>query len=317
MVKTGKKKASKPRKGGARKRGAGNGGKGGPLIRTRGNLVPAVCSIFDPFCPQAAGAKWPDGTIYKTLTYQNRFTVTVTTGAGGAAVIWVVPGLAFNYATNSPAAGTVTWPSTMSLGGTSPANWQFGRVVSAGVKVIPTASMTNTSGYFVVTEIMEFAAGGASSSVGAMSDVEMYTQPASGGEFCWVSRAGPLGHTFRRLDANTTYQTDTADRSCLMVTLVGGPASVAAFAAEVTVNWEYYFTAQDAMNLAATPSPPANTFLTRASESVQNAVGSFVKGNQDQFGRVVEMAAGRVLRAGGNAIAGYLTGGASQLLLGM
>lgn len=305
-------KKPKPKRAARPKRGPRPVGQHPPGFRN--SLVPVVCSITDPFCPEAAGAKWPDGTIYKTVPYQNRFTISGTTGATGSAVVWLSPGLYYNYATNSPAASTVTWPNAFSIGGATPTGWQYGRIVSAGCKVMPTVSMTNSSGYFVCNEITEYAAGGASSTIGAMSDVQIMTQPMNQGEFVWISRAGPQGHVFRAPGGNTEFGTSSGDRTALMIQLVGGPASTAAFTVEVIVNWEFTFSAQDAMNPIATNSPPTNPTLQRASEAVQNAVGSFVKGNQDKIGVVVEAAAKTALRRIGNAAANYFTGGGYAML---
>lgn len=121
-------------------------------------LHEAVCSVYDPFCPGAIGAKLPDKSTANTLTFHTKSIASINTNALGNAFIWVGPDpvLCVNVGTVD-AGGVVTAYSSLSndffttivnTGGAS--QW---RVVSYGCRYYTTAPWTTATGLLVTSEV--------------------------------------------------------------------------------------------------------------------------------------------------------------------
>lgn len=56
-----------------------------------GQAVHGICSVSNPFCDEARGSKWPDGTSARTIAFPRRFRIPVTVDAAGKAGVLLNP----------------------------------------------------------------------------------------------------------------------------------------------------------------------------------------------------------------------------------
>lgn len=107
------------------------------------HLVHQICSVTNPFCPEAINAKWPDNTNYKTLpwsSYGTQQQTCVTDAAGNFARMYVGSPL-FRNQNNPTVTGTsIDFGATLSTISGFPTNVIAWRITSWGVKVQCTAS---------------------------------------------------------------------------------------------------------------------------------------------------------------------------------
>ncbi len=107
-----------------------------------------ACSITDPFCPAAFGARRPEGSNTQTITFHRDIVLPITTNVDGQAVIYVRPSHdEDSVAIPTITSGTAAAVSAMSNGGSSfPSFVSHVRVVSAGFKVWGVAAHSAAGG---------------------------------------------------------------------------------------------------------------------------------------------------------------------------
>jgi hypothetical protein len=137
-----------------------------PVVRQEKNMndVMTTCSILNPFCPAAKGARLPDGNADKTMPFQERYLVTVTTDAtyGYAAFVFCPNNNYTNWyqATAFNASKQITTWGAIQQGSTLQSNtWgtyaNRTRIVSAGIKWIPTIAATAAGGPMIISQLNE------------------------------------------------------------------------------------------------------------------------------------------------------------------
>lgn len=127
-----------------------------PTIPTE--LIHAVCSNTDPFCEHALNAKVYDTNSNRSLTFQSRDLITVTTSASGEAFIILTqnPFKAYAPAATFAAGAVATWPGAYTVNSfynqynSTGGSW---RVVSWGYKYYTTQAWTSAIGSVIITEI--------------------------------------------------------------------------------------------------------------------------------------------------------------------
>lgn len=112
-------------------------------------LLHKACSILDPFCAAARGAKVNDGSSINSLSVQCRGFVRLLTNANGFAAAAFSSDPTIGYRTADTTTGDVvnTWNADNDYSGFTgiPASAQW-RQVTGGVHVYSTASMMNNQG---------------------------------------------------------------------------------------------------------------------------------------------------------------------------
>lgn len=117
--------------------------------------VERTCSILDPFCPAAVGARLSgDGGIY-TIPMSSHWVASVTTNTAQAVAFIFYPDWNYGYAITTAVAGTFTFPALSKWpiggGGYTDDYMIEGRVVSAGFIVRNTSqAMTVSNSYLIL-----------------------------------------------------------------------------------------------------------------------------------------------------------------------
>jgi hypothetical protein len=273
----------KPKSNGA----ASTAGRKSATTAAKARHVHETCSITNPFCLAARGARRPDGLSQATLPFQVRGAIPVTTDATGAAFLAVVPGLGvYGTLTATLAAGTWTTAAALTqLPGSAflVTNASFLRIVSMGAVFRSTVSMTDCQGTLLHAVR---TAGTVAQTIPALNMNNVEVQMGSmktGQEYTWIAK--PLGasaHAFvERATAVTSTMGDWKWTQCYFE-VSGGPASVAVGVVEVVVNVELQLgsTAISTTGLGGVPlgSKPANPVAVRGQQQVQSTIPSIIMG---------------------------------------
>lgn len=255
MSKNKNKKQKKPANGGKSKRKLGNNN------RTHGafsSLTSMVCSNSNPFCPEANGAKLYDDNSSRSLTFQDRFIVSVSTDANGNAFIAVGTGARTGSNVATVTAGAVAswagWSAGGFYGTLSTAAGTY-RAVSSGFRWRTTQAWTDATGYIILTEHVD-------------------DPTANTGYGFNNARLGPTSELFPVRDADlyfvakpqgmaATSYTDIASTATLPFTIgtlaiSGATASTTIGVIEVIVNYEWLPLIGTAYGTLSTPAAPSN-----------------------------------------------------------
>jgi hypothetical protein len=162
----------------------------------------ATCSILNPFCPGAKGAKFPDGMGTNTIAFQSHGRLTMAGGITG-----LTTGNMTILAAGAPY-GSLT-ATGYSAGFTFPTIWtQYSatslmngcgtyRIVSFGAIIRVASNVTNTSGILTLSTIspnQNYLGGGTVITNSNYEYVEQSSYPlAVGAEYCWIAK--PVGVT--------------------------------------------------------------------------------------------------------------------------
>lgn len=298
-----------------------------------------VCSITDPFCVQALGQRWPDGTSVRTVPYQVRFVLPMTTGANGNVGAVFYPGFVkyggnfFQALTTTDFLGTMATfdPTNVKTSKISeayfiPSDGQISqtRLVSHGIRWIPSVTPMLAKGNTVMCQgypvdgFFQTAAFGmptawSSWKIGSIRDDSTTLMG-------YAAPAGPEARSFHPPEgffadevATTQFRVATRDWTPLFFAILGAEASSQVGFLEVVYNFELVYTLDSAM-IAFAPRPsPANSVLTDASNHVMTVMDGVVKTTAAAAERAIVNKAvgfleGAINRAGA-FVGGYLTGG--------
>jgi hypothetical protein len=308
-----KKKKSRNRK----RKGKGMSGGGAALAKVK----KAICSISDPFCPAAYGAKYPDSNSANTLSWTNESWYNLTTDANGngAIAFSADPGFGSSQAATIAIGGTVTTWNTSQVY----PNWtNFAsvgvafRVVSHGVHVRPTTSANTSQGSI---GIIVFPANTGTTSTGTVdlnSMMYSYNERASCTDFqglTAVARAeGTASHEFRSTFAPGSIQFSPAGFDVPIVYAIGAVASSSVAQIRLVTHYELMFSNTSVFNSIATKPATENPSIVAGNNFVQKMLMPVLRGGQDAVMMHTENLAERfargILQLGGAAIGGMLGG---------
>jgi hypothetical protein len=224
------------------------------------HLAKTVCSNLDPFCPHAMGAKLHDENGARSLTFQSRQTTIFTTDANGRLMVFwgYSPRQYYSIATMDITGVVTSWSAATdnnfySTIGTTSGKW---RVVSWGVHVTSMMPYNTASGVYIATEVTE-APVATSQVIGSNAyGAESHISPAPAAEFYFVAK--PLSMVANNYIEDVTTVVNN-NYTSFVLALMGAPASTAAFAAEVIINYEWIpHTQGSGYNLMTSPSAPYN-----------------------------------------------------------
>jgi hypothetical protein len=180
-----------------------------------GNLVRQACSIMDPFCPAAKGAKFPDGRGTRTLPQQLTGYIVMAGGTASApnnAATALAPGAPYGYSVaTGVTGGNFNFGSSWTKYGQSTlfeekcANY---RIVSFGAVVRVVSSVGDTAGSIAFNTLgPEFGAISGDVIPPMSSDYEeqQVFPLATGATYTWVSKPqGSDATEFLKQDGNNT-----------------------------------------------------------------------------------------------------------------
>jgi len=255
-----------------------------------------ICSITDPFCAGAVGSKYMDFGSVKSLAYPVHGRFSLTTNATGQASVLLFPSYTYFpwiYATTM-AASVATFTGAMTAGGNL-ANVDTVRVVSMGVKIRSIVAPLSASG---IVRIRGFAPKntGNFSSIGITTfNCDYYEDVPI--NFCKevdviLRRTDPTAKNWRTLaEMSSTANGDgqiLPGFGALMISVDGGPVSLASLDIEYFVNWEVVIDDSNALAQVQTSSPSFNPTVSTAIDIVSSTARNIFTNGANQVAGYIE-----------------------------
>jgi len=267
------------------------------------SLLKSVCSLTDPFCEDARGAKYPDINQARTLPYSGRALYTLSTDSTGYGSVVLYPALKFAYL---PANG----------GSTAAASYY-----SAGVEVF---TLPQASKYRMVSCGWRLSAASAPLYQQGVVSVRMFSGHTGFLETgipvqsynCPMAKDIPLQsvHNTKLIslktsinatdftvptEEQTTYSPDTwldPEWTWFVVSVVGGPVSSGALSIEFFYNMEVMFDITNAISQLVTPSAPMKPHALSLAQQVSQEVGPIVVEGAKDIGTLLLTTAKRRIK---------------------
>lgn len=276
-----------------------------------------VCSITNPFCPQAIGAKYPDGSLVRTLVFTvNGKALNLSSNASGEGAVAFLGGVNQVMGSSSITGGVPTWTNPTPNYAPFPSTPYRFRIVSWGVRLSNIASPMTAAGvvrirlYSPLTfaGMMNTATGVAKSDIAdifadAVFDVAL-PKMINEDVFIVSKPIGDNARLFIQPDTATLTGWTNPGWQVIQIGLSGCPNSTACIQASLFYHYEYIAAEGDSTNSFSTPGRADSPVVKAAGTSVLQQVGNFVEGTLSKVESVFESKAGRLV---GAALAGYAT----------
>lgn len=243
-------------------------------------LIKQVCSITDPFCAIAKGARWPDSSQTPSLPFQMHAMIPLVSDASGTRSIAFIPGWFFNYAVNASVSGSSYVFNTMANMNASTLTPNNVRLISAGIKLHCPLPPLTTQGLVYIrqfpingTELLDIAARsfrGNYTRELALKDVK--------GDVVVMRDINETAHFYYPPESITPDSTISSFSNkgwnVVTITVDGAPASSTVLNVEFIMNWEITFDDSSAEALLTNTPPPPNPLAIKTSHAI-TADGSF------------------------------------------
>lgn len=265
------------------------------------SIIHQVCGLTDPFCSHAIGAKLPDNSGIRSLTYPLHFRTQLSTNASGVGAFLFVP----SYSRVPWLTGTMTGNVGAFgpfISGNRLAGVQMYRIVTAGIKARRISAPLESSGMLHVR--------GFATKVGsplASIDITSYNCDFYHDQALQDSK--DVAVLFRQLDSTATLfsspdaTTPTTTLSdwvspgwgVFTIGVSGAPASKAVLDIEVFINMEVTFADDESTALLATPPPKSNPVVTDSLNYITSQARSVFANGASQASSYVAREASRVV----------------------
>lgn len=273
------------------------------------SLVSDVCSLTDPFCPHAAGARLPDTNSTKTIGLAIRHKQIVSVDANGKAALLVRASLTNCFTAHTTITGTAVTTWATATGVTDETaytdNLHDYRVVSFGVRCFPVQAPTAQQGAVRMITVSDNAPANGYDAGGNLHEA-VNDFPLAAPELLWASKP----HGNRAAEFNTTSSSATAWDS-LVIFVDGATQSAGTDVLAV----ELYLNIEATPNLGVigagltTPSPASKPALLHARDKVMQDTGGAWMSSVWDFGkRVMSSAATSLANVAVDMIPGFVGG---------
>lgn len=284
-----------------------------------------VCSITNPFCPEAHGAKWPDGQYTRSATYDiDGGIVDVVTNASGDGAVLFVPGLTSHYYTTTGiTAGSVAYAGSSNQVLVAPANVTRFRITSWGLRIVsPLAPMTVTG--FVRVRLFSPLKGATlnPTSINSIAADESYDIPLSrlvGKDYHILPK--PFGTEARLFRDRATEgfalaSWDNPGWQVVQIAVQGGPVSSYAIQVYAYYHYEVLFADGDALNTFSSVPPPNNPVVKETANTVIGKIGGFIEGAAEKIDNLFKSKTMKLLTSGvATAYGGPQAGSAAYMIM--
>lgn len=249
----------------------------------------ALLGLTDPFSSHAATARYPDQGSGKSLTFQQRIQLSMTSTAAGSAALAINPKV--NFSLLSPASiatNTVTWNGAWDpLGDVStnlPNTYGLAyRPTSFGVRVANVLGATDSAGYLVIAKggIPPPLPSGTTFNPSNFATWDSHPM-THGGEWHVVSNPRSADAYAMKLVTEYNLNTNLGDPTWETVYLFVSGTKVASVAlhVEIYINYEYVAKEDAVIAQMASPQPLLNIPLQTAVNAVQSTHPPSHKGAQ-------------------------------------
>lgn len=270
-----------------------------------------ACSLTNPFCPEAIGARWPDNSYTKSVGYSHTavpFTLSSDTTENSNLFL----GDVYAYAQNtnaSPKTSPYTYTTAVAVSGL-PSNIARYRITSWGLKLSGIVAPLSASGrvrirlFSPLTGTTLNSISGTSALADAVYDIPL-ARLANKDFFIIPAPLGNNARLFRDYASATGTLANWINPGwqCVQVAIDGAPASTACIQISAYYNYEFVFADGDASTYFAHPPPASNPVAQQASAGVLEKVGNFFEGTAQALDRVFQSRAAQYLIAGGMSYA--------------
>jgi len=270
----------------------------------QGSLAMQVCSVSNPFCPEAKGARWPDNSYTKSVGWSYNATNTLFTLAAGDISGLFFAGLANFASPTGITTGTCAYGGATTLPPipTGVGRW---RLTSWGVKLTTPLSALTASG--TVSVRMFSPMNGASlTSISGMSSaadfaLDIPLARLSSKDLYLVPM--PLGNEARMFRDNTLPATvavwENPGWQVIHVYVSGAPAATVVCNYTVYYNYEFIFFDGDSGNQFSIAPPKDNPPVRFVNGSVLNDVGNFFEGAASTLDSIYQSKAFKYIKGAG------------------
>jgi len=296
-----KKKGVKPVKVGKKKpaqKSANSSSKGAHT----GNAMIAhqICSVTNPFCPEALSGKWPDGSFVKSNVWSvDGAEATITSNATGDGALLFYPGFNYNFVGYASAVGdTVTFNAAASILAAVPTNVNRFRITSWGLRISTATPAMTTQGMLqirlfspitytsmgIVVKSTRFADTCEDIPLTRLLDKDHFIIPMPMGEDArkWQKTEGATS-TWTNFD-NIGWQT-------AVVGVSGAIASTVVLRINAYYHYELMFNDGEGAVAFATPPPASSPVVREASKGVLERIGGVIEGTAKKIDAVAKSAA--------------------------
>lgn len=287
-------------------------------------LVRGACSLSNPFCPAAWGARWPDNSMTRSVGWSAKYLQSLSTDVNGNLARLYLPAL-FNpvvpatFPIASP--GSVTAFPTRANVISIPTGIVRWRITSWGLKLsCPSAKLSTQGTVFVrlfSPMLFEALAEADVSTYKAdafyevplckLIDEDMFIVPMPLGDSARLFR----DQTFSEASAMGLTNQLNPGWQCITVAVYGAQTTnilnVTAY-----YNYELVFGDGEATMEFAKAPPQSNPMITDSTPSILDRVGNFVEGTAERVDNLFKSKALKYF----SAAAGYLAGGPRGAVVG-
>jgi len=274
-----------------KKQSGSSGPKGSGQIMASMMLAHKVCSVTNPFCPQAHGAKWPDGQFTRSATFDiDGASQSMVTTVNGDHSYLFFPNIKAQYvAANTVSAGSITFAGGSDAFATivaPPSGIARYRLTSWGIRLSCNTSPMSVSGVCRVRlySPLRGAALAALSNISTNCD-ESLDIPLSrlvNKDYYVLSK--PIGtgaREFRDLAYETSLLSTWSNPGwqVIGVGIAGAPGSSSeAMVVTVYYHWEVVFDDGQSASVFTTAPPPPNPVVVGTAAGVLSGIGNFIEG---------------------------------------
>jgi len=285
-------------------------------MRMVGGAIPQqICSITDPFCSAAQGAKVPGTTANRTMPFSCQFRTSLAMPASTGGAFAFLPGYSYVQASGTMAglvATFTTLTANPATAGLTPTSY---RINSMGIRLKNICAPLTSAGILRIR-------GSAEINGNNFGSVDFSTYNYDYHDDIPIQDCKDVCIIMRKQGANSEFfiSTGTTNPSAnvtawvapsmgaVFLMLDGAPASTIIFEVQVFINYELTFGDSDAMSIACSPAKSTinDGLITRGARYVAEKVSPIVKGGVAAVEKsVMNAAMGYVARLAGGFVGSY------------
>lgn len=286
------------------------------------SAIEYICSITDPFCPHAQGAKFMDQASVRSLPFTKRERYVVSSDANGNGSLLILPSFIYqsgNSATTITGGGSASFTTVRTSSGNPSAVGQI-RLTSAGALIRSIIAPINASGILRIR--------GFSSSAAAISSAVLIgTYNCDFSSDTPVHSVNEVAVALRRTDDLVKRftqplllddDTDPSDNNNalistgpLLISVQGAASTSVVLDVEVVLHWEVTFNDDNSLQAITTAAPPYNGKLDDAASTAMSMSPPYnVKGEKsfsDSMIKIANSAASMAVSEGKELLASFIT----------
>lgn len=290
----------------------GPNGNRGPQVMDH-SFAMKVCSVTNPFCPEAKAGKWPDNSHMKSTTWSidgNVFGLTSTASGDASALFcpqisWQTPGV------SSITGNSIVYTSNGVATVTPPTGIARFRITSWGIRLTVGTPVMTTQGYLMIrifsprsyTSLLALD----KATRNADYALDLPLARLINKDVCVVPL--PMGHEAREwkpLTSLTTYtNVENIGWQCINIGTAGALPSTEVVRAAMYYNYEIIFEEGDAQNAYSTPSAGNSLKVQEANGGILQSIGNVIEGGAEMVDKIVKS---KAFKYGSSLAMGLYTG---------